>query len=88
MLAGAPSLTLDGTQLQAQRATALRERVETLARLDRLLAEVRNDTHVAYRPALLRMRADLEGLDADDYNSDPSGNSGERIACGVIAAAQ
>lgn len=64
VLAGAPILTLDGTQLRAQRATALRERVETLARLDRLLAEVRNDTHVAYRPALLRMRADLEGLDA------------------------
>lgn len=25
--------------------------------------------------------------DADDYRSDPAGNSGERIACGVIEAA-
>lgn len=26
--------------------------------------------------------------DADDYKSDPAGNAGDRIACGVIAAAQ
>lgn len=62
--AGTPILTLDGTELTAQRALALRERAETLARLDRLLAEVRNDAQVAYRPALTAMAGGIEDLDS------------------------
>lgn len=60
--AGTPILTLDGTELAAQRVLALRERAETLARLDRLLAEVRNDAKVSYRPALAAMAGEIQEL--------------------------
>lgn len=60
--AGTPILTLDGTELVAQRALTLRERAETLARLDRLLAEVRNQATVSYRPVLQQMGAEIEEL--------------------------
>jgi HlyD family type I secretion membrane fusion protein len=60
--AGTPILTLDGTELAAQRVLALRERAETLARLDRLLAEVRSDIQVSYRPVLASMAGEIESL--------------------------
>jgi HlyD family type I secretion membrane fusion protein len=60
--AGQPILTLDGTELAAQRALTLRERAETLARLDRLLAEVRTEAAVSYRPALSQLAGEIEEL--------------------------
>lgn len=60
--AGTPIITLDGTEPAAQRVLVLRERAETLARLDRLLAEVRNEARVSYRPALAAMGGEIEEL--------------------------
>ena len=60
--AGTPILTLDGTQLAAQRAMMLRQRAETLARLDRLLAEVRSEDKVTYRPALTALADEIATL--------------------------
>jgi HlyD family type I secretion membrane fusion protein len=60
--AGTPILTLDGTELTAQRALTLRERAETMARLDRLLAEVRNDAQVTYRPELSNLAGTIDSL--------------------------
>jgi HlyD family secretion protein len=65
--AGTPILTLDGTELAAQRVLTLRERAETLARIDRLLAEVRNGQSVTYRPEL----AAKAGKMADEIESLP-----------------
>jgi HlyD family type I secretion membrane fusion protein len=61
--AGTPILTLDGTELEAQRAVNLRARAETLAQLDRLLAEVTGAATVSYRPALLALRHDVPEFD-------------------------
>jgi HlyD family secretion protein len=60
--AGTPILTLDGTQLAAQRAMTLRQRAETLARLDRLLAEVKSEDKVTYRPALTALADEIATL--------------------------
>ena len=37
-------------------------------------------------PAAILGRAIVVHADPDDYKSQPAGNSGKRIACGVIAA--
>ncbi len=61
--AGAPILTLDGTELMMQQAVARRELVETLARLDLLLAEIRGSETVMYRNELRELGASVENLD-------------------------
>ncbi|MEI4474238.1 HlyD family type I secretion periplasmic adaptor subunit [Frigidibacter sp. MR17.24] len=58
--AGAPLLVLDGTELRAQQALLTRNLWETLARTDRLRAEVRGDAAPAWRPELLLAAAGPE----------------------------
>ena len=60
--AGTPILTLDGTELAAERALNLRAQAETFARMDRLLAEVRGDDRVTYRPSLKAMAQEIPDL--------------------------
>lgn len=59
---GTPILTLDGTELAAQRAMHLRELAEVLAHLDRLHAEVNSQSRVTYGPELIRLEATVPGL--------------------------
>lgn len=61
--AGTPILTLDGTELAAQRALHMRDLAEVLAHLDRLSAEVLNADSVTYRPELIAMQERVPGLD-------------------------
>lgn len=51
--AGQPLIRLDATELVAQQTLLGRELYETLARIDRLLAEVKGDETLTYRPELL-----------------------------------
>lgn len=60
--AGDPILTLDGTDLIAQRAVLQRQLIEILARLDRLAAELRQQDAVSYRQELLDMESVLPDL--------------------------
>ncbi|MBV0912166.1 HlyD family type I secretion periplasmic adaptor subunit [Anianabacter salinae] len=67
--AGAPILTLDGTELQARRALVARDMVETTARIDRLKAEVLLADTVTYRARLLdlaKAEPDIAALLADE----------------------
>lgn len=50
--AGAPILSLDGAELAVQQTVTRRELVESLARLDRLMAEIRGAGTVTYRKEL------------------------------------
>lgn len=61
--AGTPILTLDGTELSAQRALDLRDLAETLSHLDRLKAEMIGASQVSYQPDLLAMAGDVAGLE-------------------------
>lgn len=60
--AGIPILTLDGTELAAQRALYQRDLAEVTAQLDRLEAEVRSAGRVSYQPQLLAMQANAPGI--------------------------
>jgi HlyD family type I secretion membrane fusion protein len=62
--AGSPIATIDGTELEAQLALSRRELVEVLSRLDRLLAEIRGDTEIAYREAFAALRLVVDETDA------------------------
>lgn len=60
--AGTPILTLDGTEIEAERSVALHQRAETLAQLDRLMAEVKNADRISFRLALQDLAAKVSGL--------------------------
>lgn len=60
--AGDPIMTLDGTDLLAQETVTRRELVETLARQDRLLAEIRGEPSVTFRSELQGMAASASGV--------------------------
>ena len=62
VVAGDPILTLDGTDLIAQETVTRRELVETLARQDRLAAEIRGEASVTFRPELQEMAADSSSV--------------------------
>lgn len=59
---GDPILTLDGTDLIAQEAVTRRELVETLARQDRLAAEIRGEPVVIFRSELQEMAATASSI--------------------------
>lgn len=61
--AGTPILTLDGTELAAQRALNRRDLAEVIARLDRLKAELIGASRISYEPDLLAMAGEVPGLD-------------------------
>lgn len=60
--AGTPILTLDGTEIEAERAVALRERAEIMAQMDRLMAEVKNDERISFGPTLLNIASGVPDL--------------------------
>jgi len=60
--AGDPIMTLDGTDLLAQETVTRRELVETLARQDRLTAEIRGEPPVTFRSELQGMAASASGV--------------------------
>lgn len=61
--AGTPILTLDGTELAAQRALHMRDFAEVRAQLDRLRAEVLGADHISFAPGLINLREQVPGLD-------------------------
>lgn len=60
--AGDAILTLDDTELQAQRALTRRELLESVARLDRLSSELRQAQEVTFRDGLEELFGDLPGF--------------------------
>jgi HlyD family type I secretion membrane fusion protein len=62
--AGAPILTLEGAELNAERSMLKHEFGETLARLDRLKAEIAERPDVLWRSELVALTADLSDLQA------------------------
>ena len=61
--AGDPILTLDGTELHAQKVVTGLSYVELLARIDRLVAEIQGADEIAFRAELLDF--DIEAADAE-----------------------
>ncbi|OOY18673.1 hypothetical protein BMI86_20005 [Thioclava sp. DLFJ5-1] len=62
--AGDPILILDGAELRTQQATTRRALVETLARMNRLDAEISDAGNVEYSEELRDIGRDIAGLDA------------------------
>lgn len=60
--AGEPIMTLDGTDLLAQETVTRRELVETLARQDRLMAEIRGEPSITFRSELQDMAASASSV--------------------------
>lgn len=61
---GDPILTLDDRDLLTERALLRRELFETQARLDRLWAEIRRETEIAYRQQVTATRPLVTGAEA------------------------